>query len=152
MTGQRVLDFLTRSIINLGIPGVSDQNFALPNVEFDISGKDLVFELNVSELEEVQETEHTTTTQGYGTIVISGLYGEGTGRLDAIANAICEAFSITNPRQVKAFRESKPIFGWNLRRKNSRAYITGAKRSEIGVEEGRCKVTVTVNFEIFEES
>ena len=91
------------------------------------------------------ETEKTTVSNIVGSIVLNGKINIGIDFLDKIADQIMTLFSPTNPRREK---------GFTLNREKGlveRFYVTSVERTAPGFDEGRLKITMFINFDVFEE-
>lgn len=147
MRTRNVLLLLQAGVRKLGLeaPAVNE-----PNKLADFADNALYFETYASDFVSEQETERSIVTRCLGTIVVSDALGSGQDRVDAIAQALLDLFSVYGAGGFDGGTAVEPIAG-SAGYKRSAIYISGARRSNGVVAEGRYKVKVIVELEIYEE-
>ena len=151
MRAKYVLDFLKTAIAALKLQGVDDARIALPNAPIDAGSLSLYFELFVSDCATRADTERSVVTTCRAAIAVSGAYGDGLERVDAIAQALVDLFASYNADSLRGWSARETIFASPRRGKLARVYVAGVERSNGTVVDGRYKVKIIVHLEIYEE-
>lgn len=148
MIQRLILQYLTEAINALQDPLLPRvKTIVYPNeyVPIEISEQDLFFEVFCGGIAPQYETEKSILTSVIGTIVINGKTNTGSSFLEAISEALIYNFLPTNPLKKHGFRIRD-----SCNKCITDVYISAVERSETGIDEGRCKVSIFITFDIHE--
>lgn len=157
MQTLKILDLLETAVLSLRLDGVGKESISRPNVDFEIGDKSLVFEISVGESEAFPETETSVRSRRVAAIVVSGRLGEGTTRIDRVAQGLVDLFALYNPKRWKGFASTERVFqsfdlnGGGETLKRSAALVAGVRKTAPGIYDGRVKSTVFIDLDVWEE-
>ncbi|MGI6401895.1 MAG: hypothetical protein ACOX0A_07285 [Thermoguttaceae bacterium] len=155
MRRERILEYLYAALV---ASGAADRDAPVvgPNEIGDFADVELFFQIGATERGVERETERTVVLRCDGAIVVNARLGDGVEELDAVVERI-ERFFAPNAPGAKGFSTSRAK---NVARPDARAakgearklgYVTRVRRGSPEIVDGRCKTTVHIEFEIYEE-
>ncbi len=151
MKQQPLLDLLTDAALALRLPGVTRETIARPNELPETSDSEFRFEVYVEDFNAVPDSELSSASVGCGVIVASAPLGSGSDRLDAVANALVDIVRLWRVQPFRNMVVTESLFREKKVKRESRVYVAGVDRSNGLVVDGRYKVNIVVQFEIYEE-
>ena len=141
MRRERILEYLRAGLQTLQKDGALV--IVAPNVVADVGDAAYFIETYVSERDACLETERGIKTRVDGVVVLNSRLGDGAARLDAAADCVARFFEPGSP----GARGFTALDGT----RRALVYPAGVRRGTPEVVDGRCKTSVAVEFEIFEE-
>ncbi|MBR0224660.1 MAG: hypothetical protein IJL92_01250 [Thermoguttaceae bacterium] len=144
MQRERILEYLRAALTTLFRDVVVSAPIVGPNELAEVADSPLFFEVYASEREVLRETERDVVVCATGAIVANARLGEGSSRLDAVADRIARFFAQGRPG-ARGFSET------DYTGRRALVYPTSVRRATPEVVDGRYKTTIQIDFEIFEE-
>lgn len=152
MRSEYILSFLRSAILSLPTPAIDCESIVLPNQIADLGSRRLHFELFASDFKTRQETERSAITSCVGSIAVAVPLGTGGNRADALAQALVDLFASYGEGSKRGAFRVERIVGAPNGRKASRLYVVGVERSNGAVVDGKYKIIVAIQLEIYEEA
>lgn len=140
MRVARILDWLERVVLTLGVQGLDRSRVLRPNSPRDLADAPVYFELGLDRVERRVETERSARASAVAIVVVSCAPRDGVERLDALVRALIVALVATRNRAAPLPSDAA-----------ARVYVDGVRVSGGEFQNGRHKATVWIDLDIYEE-